>query len=236
MITIQTVPQTISTNADLLALASTSSADGLWLRAEQQSGGRGRMGRDWVSPPGNLYVSTLVRLRQGDPAAATLGFVGALALYEIAALYAPDAALQIKWPNDVTAGGAKLSGILLERTGDAVVIGIGVNLASHPDLSDRKTTSLAALTGTAPDVTFFLEGLAEAFHRLLDQWRGGDLDQIIKRWRVHAHPVGTLLKVSLPDGDRLEGFYDGLSDDGALRLRLADGAVRVIHAGDVFLV
>ena len=233
---IRTTPQTVSTNADVLALATAGAAEGLWLRAEQQTGGRGRMGRDWESPPGNLYVSTLVRLRPGDPAAATLGFVAALALHEIAALYAPDAVMQIKWPNDVMANGAKLSGILLERTGDAVVVGIGVNLASHPDLPDRKTTSIAALTGIAPDARFFLEGLTEVFQPLLSSWRGAGLPALLNRWRAAAHTVGTALKVSLPDGTAVDGSYDGLGDDGALRLRLADGTVRVIHAGDVFLV
>ncbi len=233
---IRTIPQTASTNADVLALAAAGAAEGLWLRAEQQTGGRGRMGRDWISPPGNLYVSTLVRLRPGDPVAATLGFVAAVALHEIAVFYAPDAVMQIKWPNDVMANGAKLSGILLERTGDAVVVGIGVNLVSHPDLPDRKTTSLAALTGIAPDAGFFLEGLTDAFQRLLSSWRGAGLPALLDRWRCAAHAVGTALKVSLSDGTAIDAFYDGLSDDGALRLRLADGTVRVIHAGDVFLV
>lgn len=239
MITINTVAQTTSTNADMLARAANGAPEGEWLRAETQTAGRGRMGRNWASPPGNLYASTLVRLRQGGPAAPTLGFVAALALFERVSLYATDAtdaAIQIKWPNDVMGNGAKLSGILLERIGDAVVIGIGLNLASHPDLPDRKTTSIAALTGTTPDAAIFLDGLADTFQRLLSDWRGSGFDALLARWRAAAHPLGTVLKVSLPSGDALSGIYDGLCDDGALCLRLADGAVRVIHAGDVFLV
>lgn len=220
----------------MLALAADGQGEGLWLRAERQTAGRGRMGRDWASPPGNLYTSTLVRLRSGDPPAATLGFVAAIALDKILGLYALDVPFHIKWPNDVMAAGAKLSGILLERAGDAVVVGIGVNLASHPDLSDRLTTSLAALTGSAPDPAIFLEYLTEAFAHAVAQWRSEGLAPVLMQWQARAHPVGSALKVSLPDGEQLNGLYEGLHADGALRLRLADGAVRVIHAGDVFLI
>jgi BirA family transcriptional regulator, biotin operon repressor / biotin---[acetyl-CoA-carboxylase] ligase len=206
------------------------------VRAERQTAGRGRMGRDWASPVGNLYASGLIRLRAGDPPAATLGFVAALALDKILSIYAPDAAFHIKWPNDVMANGAKLSGILLERAGDAVIVGIGVNLASHPKIPGRLTTSIAELTGTAADPATFLDYLAEAFGDILAQWRTEGLGPILSRWQERAHPVGASLSVSLPDGTSLEGVYEGLDPNGALKLRLADGAVRVIHAGDVFLV
>jgi BirA family transcriptional regulator, biotin operon repressor / biotin---[acetyl-CoA-carboxylase] ligase len=206
------------------------------VRAGRQTAGRGRMGRDWASPVGNLYASGLIRLRAGDPPAATLGFVAALALDKILSIYAPDAAFHIKWPNDVMANGAKLSGILLERAGDAVIVGIGVNLASYPKIPGRVTTSIADLTGTAPDPSTFLDDLAEAFGDILAQWRTEGLGPILSRWQERAHPVGAPLSVSLPDGTSLGGVYEGLDRTGALKLRLADGAVRVIHAGDVFLV
>jgi BirA family transcriptional regulator, biotin operon repressor / biotin---[acetyl-CoA-carboxylase] ligase len=206
------------------------------VRAERQTAGRGRMGRDWASPVGNLYASGLIRLRAGDPPAATLGFVAALALDKILSIYAPDAAFHIKWPNDVLAGGAKLSGILLERAGDAVIVGIGVNLASYPKIPGRVTTSIADLTGTAPDPATFLDYLAEAFGDILAQWRTEGLGPILSCWQERAHPVGAPLSVSLPDGTSLNGVYEGLGPDGALKLRLADGGVRAIHAGDVFLV
>jgi BirA family transcriptional regulator, biotin operon repressor / biotin---[acetyl-CoA-carboxylase] ligase len=206
------------------------------VRAGRQTAGRGRMGRDWASPVGNLYASGLIRLRAGDPPAATLGFVAALALDQILSIYAPDAAFHIKWPNDVMANGAKLSGILLERAGDAVIVGIGVNLASYPKIPGRVTTSIADLTGTAPDPATFLDDLAEAFGDILAQWRTEGLGPILSRWQERAHPVGAPLSVSLPDGTSLNGVYEGLGPDGALKLRLADGGVRAIHAGDVFLV
>ncbi|RZL52832.1 MAG: biotin--[acetyl-CoA-carboxylase] ligase, partial [Sphingomonas sp.] len=140
--TIRTVAETGSTNADMRLLARQGAEEGLWLRAERQTAGKGRLGRQWVSEPGNLYASTLVRLRPADPAPATLALVAAVALHRAVGVFLPDAA-RLKWPNDLLLGDAKLSGILLERSEDAVVVGIGVNLAHHPDLPDRATTSLA---------------------------------------------------------------------------------------------
>jgi BirA family transcriptional regulator, biotin operon repressor / biotin---[acetyl-CoA-carboxylase] ligase len=235
-ILIRTVAETASTNADVLVLAQAGEAEGLWLRAERQTAGRGRLGRDWASPTGNLYASHLVRLRPNDPPASTLGFVVAVALHDVLTLFAPMADFQIKWPNDVLASRGKLSGILLERTGDAVVIGVGVNLASHPDIPDRKTTSLAQLTSKAVDPAVFLDALAESFDRLLQQWRGGGWSIILQQWRAKAHPMGTALTVNLPDGTQYQGMYQGIDDTGILSLRLAGGEVRAIHAGDVFLV
>lgn len=226
---IRTVAATGSTNDDVAVLAREGAAEGLWLRAERQTGGKGRQGRVWVSPSGNLYASTLVRLRPGDPPSPTLALLAAVALHEAVALFAPGVA--IKWPNDLVAGGAKLAGILLERQGDWVVIGFGVNLAHHPDLPDRPATSVAALAGGAPDPAGFAETLAEVFARGLARWRSEGLAPVRAAWLAAAHPVGTALATS--EG---EGLFDGLDESGALRLRLADGTDRVIHAGDVFLL
>ena len=259
---IRTVAETGSTNADMLMLAGAGASEGLWLRAERQTGGRGRQGRAWSSPEGNLYASTLARLRPGDPQAATLALVTAVALEEVVRAYLPSfpregggpesrsassvaldprlrggiaGVLQIKWPNDLLLDGAKLSGILLERAGDAVVIGIGVNLAHHPTHLDRAVTSLAA-HGGVPDPADFIETLADAFARWLGIWRGEGLAPVRARWLDRAHPVGTALTARLPDGSAIDGLFQGLDDAGALILRLADGATRVIHAADVFLI
>jgi BirA family transcriptional regulator, biotin operon repressor / biotin---[acetyl-CoA-carboxylase] ligase len=219
-----------------LTLAKSGEGEGLWIRADRQTAGRGRLGREWVSPPGNLYASVLIRLRDSDPPAATLGFVAAVAVHMVLKLVAPNAGIRIKWPNDVVFDGAKLSGILLEREGDAVVTGIGVNLASHPDLPDRRTTSLFEVSGRQIEPDEFLEALAPIYGRVIDLWRTQSLENILSGWQARAHPIGTKLSVNLPDGARLDGEYEGLARDGALNLRLADGALRVIHAGDVFLV
>jgi BirA family biotin operon repressor/biotin-[acetyl-CoA-carboxylase] ligase len=226
---IRTVEETGSTNDDMAALARGGAPEGTWLRAERQRGGKGRQGRSWESPAGNLHASTLVRLRPGDPPAPTLALVAAVALHEIAAAEAPG--VVIKWPNDLLIGAAKLAGILLEREGEAVVAGFGVNLAHHPDLPDRPATSLAALAGDAPDPGLFAERLAEAFGRWLARWRQDGVAPIRHRWLEAAHPIGTALTTA--EG---EGLFDGLDEEGALRLRLADGTVRMLRAGDVFLL
>ncbi len=217
----------------MLVLAAEGATEGLWLRAVEQTAGRGRLGRSWSSPPGNLYTSTLVRLRSGDPNPATLALVAAVALDEALRSYGADA--WIKWPNDLFMGAAKLAGILLERSGEAVVVGIGVNLAHHPGGLERPTTSLAAHGLSAPDPDLLLQDLAEAFFRWLAIWRGG-LDPVRRRWLERAHPIGTALSVRVPDQPAIDGLFDGLDPEGALRLRLASGAVQVIHAGDVFLI
>lgn len=218
----------------MIALAAVGLEEGVWLRAERQTGGRGRLGRSWASPPGNLYASTLVRIRPSDPPAATLALVAAVALEETVSAYAPGMAL-LKWPNDVLIHGAKVSGVLLERAGNAVVIGIGVNLAHHPTDIDRRATSLAVYNvAVAPED--FVETLAEAFARWVECWRGQGVDAIRRRWVAHAHPIGTPLNVRLPDGEAIDGLFDGLDPGGALILRLADGTRRAIHAADVFLL
>ena len=195
------------------------------------------MGRDWISPPGNLYASTIVRLQPNDPSAASLAFVAAVAVYQTLKYYAPELSFQIKWPNDIlSAAGEKMCGMLLERSGDAVIAGIGVNLKSHPSGLERTVSSLQALGGHSPDPQIFLERLAAYFTNLLDQWRVHGLQAILSVWHQNAHPVGTMLLVNLPDGEVLNGQYDGLYDDGGLKLRLADGHIRAIHAADVFLI
>lgn len=224
---IRTVAETGSTNDDVAALARQGAGEGTWLRAGRQTGGKGRQGRRWDSPPGNLHASTLVRLRAGDPPAPGLALVAAVALQEVVAVYAP--AARIKWPNDILVDGAKLAGILLEREGGAVVIGFGVNLAHRPP--DLAAASLAEIAGAAPDPGSFVELLARDLSRWLARWRREGLAPIRAQWLAAAHPLGTPLATHAG-----EGLFDGLDESGALRLRLADGSARVIHAGDVFLI
>lgn len=232
---VRTIAETGSTNDDLAALARDGAPEGVWLRAERQTGGRGRRGREWHSPPGNLHASTLVRLRPGDPPAPTLALVAAVALHEVASAFADGTRIEIKWPNDLLVAGAKLSGILLERLDDAVVVGFGVNLAEHPDQTPRPAVSFGSL-GAAPDPALFLEALAESFARWVERWRAEGLAPIRARWLAAAHPPGTPLSTHTASGARIEGLFEGLDEDGALTLRLADGTVHVIHAGDVFLI
>lgn len=213
-------------------LARNGASEGLWLRAERQTAGKGRQGRAWQSPLGNLYVSTLVRTRAGEPSPATLALVAAVALDETARVFGIEPML--KWPNDLLVGGAKLSGILLERVGDAVILGFGVNLAHHPEDLDRLATSFAA-HGPAPDPQIFAETLAESFARWVSRWRDG-IAPVRERWLARAHPIDTALTARLADGSSIDGLFGGLDSEGALILRLADGTSHVIHAADVFLL
>ena len=143
----------------------------------------------------------------------------------------PGLPLLLKWPNDLLLGGRKLAGILLERQGDRVVAGFGVNLASAPDIPARPTAHLGGRT--SPQA--FAPLLASAMSRLLMLWRATESGDFAKAWLARAHPVGTELAVHGADSAVIRGRFAGIDPDGALRLRLDDGTVRTIHAGDVEL-
>jgi len=227
------VAETGSTNADLLAeiRAGHPREEGAWHVADRQNSGRGRHGRQWLDAPGNFMGSTLVRLRAGDPVATTLSLVAALAVYEVARTRLTDpSALICKWPNDVLLGGAKFCGILLEREGDNVVVGIGVNLAAAPQIEGRETRALGA-TERGRDA--FARDLAAIFARELTRWREDGLQSLFPRWLERAHPVGTRLATHDAQGSSIEGTFSGLAADGSLQLALASGQTRVIAAGEV---
>lgn len=234
---IRTVPETGSTNADLLTALreGTPPPEGEWLVADRQSAGRGRQGRGWQDGYGNFMGSTIVRTWSGQPPAPTLALVAGVALFgAVSQLVPPPSPVQLKWPNDLLIGRAKVAGILLEGAENAVVIGIGVNLVSAPDLPDRQTTALTAF-GPAPDRDAFAASLADHFARELDRWRTYGLEPLIRSWSAAGMARGASVRVHEPDGGIVEGAFDGLEPDGSMRLRLADGAARVIHAGDVML-
>ena len=193
------------------------------------------MGRHWESPEGNLYCSTVIRLRDGDPPPHTLALVAANAVH---ALLAPLCAgqVRIKWPNDVLVDGAKIAGILLERSGDAVVAGIGINVTGHPVGLDRPVTSLLAQGMPDGDAAALQVRLAELFAHWLAIWRVQGLDPVRAHWLANAHPAGTPMRVVPPDGAPVEGCFDTLDRDGMLILRLANGESRAIHAGDILLI
>lgn len=212
-------------------------AEGMWLRAETQVGGVGRLGRKWESPAGNLYCSTVVDIRPGDPSPSTLSFVTALAVHDMLkdqlGIGTP---VVLKWPNDVLVNDAKICGILLERVKDKVVVGIGINVLTAPELPDRATTSVHDANGqNGNDAAQVLDDLIPEFEKRLKQWRIFGLKSIFHEWQRAAHEKGTSLLVSGHDGEKIAGEYQGLNEDGALRLRKADGTLIVLHAGDVEL-
>lgn len=155
-----------------------------------------------------------------------------LALIRAVEAAAPATGLMLKWPNDLLLGPGKLGGILLERSGDRVVAGFGVNLAQAPALPDRPTSALSAIALVSPQA--FAPLLAAAFARELQRWRD-DPAGLIALWLESAHPLGSPLKVHGGPDETIAGRFDGLEPDGALRLRLESGEVRVIRAADVTL-
>jgi BirA family biotin operon repressor/biotin-[acetyl-CoA-carboxylase] ligase len=226
-----------STNDWLLEQAAVL-PDGQWVRADRQTAGRGRRGRVWSDGLGNLMTSVLVRAK--GPV-QQLSFVAAVALREaiLAATNGvqglspcPPEALRLKWPNDLLLQGRKLSGILLERSGDALVIGIGVNLASHPVIAERPATSLGA-EGIALGPRELHLALVDCFDEWRARWALHGFAPVRAEWLRHATGLGDRVVARLGD-EALEGRFDGLDGEGALLLRLDDGDVRAIHAGEVF--
>ena len=234
---IEFITETGSTSADLAARLRGGAypIEGSWLVADRQTAGKGRQGRAWHDGAGNFMGSTIVQHRSGDPEPATLALVAGLAVREAVAAQLPaDTGLILKWPNDLLVDGAKLAGILLERVGDAIVIGIGVNLVAAPVLPDRATVSLAAL-GKSPPRDAFATNLAAALAMELDRWRSYGVAPIVARWLTMAHPLGTPLLVGEPGEAPTEGLFAGLTAAGALQLRRSDGTIDIINAGEVRL-
>jgi BirA family biotin operon repressor/biotin-[acetyl-CoA-carboxylase] ligase len=196
-----------------------------------QDAGKGRQGRSWAAEDGNFFGSTLIELRPGDPAAQTLSLAAGLALAEAVDAAIPGQPLMLKWPNDVMLLGKKLAGILLERSGERIIAGFGVNLASAPDIPGRRTASLgAAITPQA-----FAPLLAGSFARLLGLWRQNDARVVVQAWLARAHLIGTRITVHAGAEESISGRFDGLEADGALRLRRDDGSLEIVRAGDVEL-
>jgi BirA family biotin operon repressor/biotin-[acetyl-CoA-carboxylase] ligase len=229
--------RTGSTNADLLAQLRGGEhvAEGTWLVADRQDAGRGRQGRSWFDGLGNFMGSTVVHRHPSDAAASSLALLVGMTLHEvIAPLVPPPHRAELKWPNDVLVGGAKLAGILLEGEGIAVVVGIGVNLAAAPELADRRTVALSAF-GPAPDRDTFAAALARQFVIELERWRNFGLEPLVRRWLAAGHAAGTALQVGESGEEPLCGTFTGLTADGALQLSMPDGTTRTIHAGEVRL-
>jgi BirA family biotin operon repressor/biotin-[acetyl-CoA-carboxylase] ligase len=227
-----------STNSEALARARAGETGPLWITARTQTAGRGRRGRTWVSEPGNLYATLLL----ADPApperAAQLSFVTALATYDAIAACAPALAarLAFKWPNDVLLDGAKLAGILIDAEGTRpllVAVGVGVNCRHHPVATDFPATDLAsAAAGVAVEALF--RALSLAMVDRLRQW-GEGFARIRSAWLDRAGGLGGELTARL--GTRqLTGRFEALDEAGQLLLRLPDGSLETIAAGEVFPV
>jgi BirA family biotin operon repressor/biotin-[acetyl-CoA-carboxylase] ligase len=220
-----------STMDELRRLAAEGAASGTVIHADEQVAGRGRMARKWFSPPGNLYLSILVRTGLPAVRSSELAFVTSVAVAETVRSLVPDrVTVRLKWPNDVLVSDAKISGVLLEQADDAVIIGIGLNILLAPTVEGYLTTTIAAQGGIAT-VDGTRDILLDRFKRLVTLWATDGFAPIRSAWLDLAHPVGTELKVSRPAGP-IVGRFAGLDLDGALLLDAADGRMRIL-AGDV---
>jgi BirA family transcriptional regulator, biotin operon repressor / biotin---[acetyl-CoA-carboxylase] ligase len=245
---LESLETTGSTNAEARLRAQHGEGGPLWITATAQMQGRGRHDRTWISPPGNLYASLLLRDPSPFEHAPQLAFVAALALRDAVALEAKTLApqLKFKWPNDLLLDGRKCAGILIEgeaaADGEAgkrfiVVIGIGVNCSSHPPTGEGSigfpATDLRAHgAAIAPEQLF--ARLSATMCRRVAQWdRGRGFPAILGDWLTHARGIGE--PIAVRNGDVvMQGRFVGLDHAGRLLLERPDGGITKIAAGDVF--
>ena len=217
-----------STNDEAGHLAEAGAAEGTVVWARAQTGGRGRRGRRWDSPVGNLYCSTVLRPDCPAPRAAELGFVAALA---VADMVPAGRVVRVKWPNDVMVDGGKIAGTLLEsaigQSGhvDYVVAGIGLNVGFAPQLPEMRYPG--ALLGSCVSVEQALERLTRGLAGRLDEWRRSGFEAVRRAWLAKAGPLGMEVDVKLSEGV-VRGRFAGIDREGALLLDADAGPRRVV--------
>lgn len=228
-----------STNDEARRLAGEGAPHGTVVWARSQSAGRGRRGRSWESPAGNLYATFLLRPDIPVDRATQAGFVAALALAETASHNLPGSrAVHCKWPNDILVDGEKIAGILLESSLaasgelDWLVIGCGLNCTSHPADSRWPATDLDRAGGGRKPVASILEDLAAAMERQLTVWQRDGFGPIRTAWLERAHAIGMTIRLLQGDVEH-QGRFTGLGDDGALLLDRGNGAAEPFRSGEV---
>jgi BirA family biotin operon repressor/biotin-[acetyl-CoA-carboxylase] ligase len=232
-----------STNTEAARQAALGAPEGLCVVAREQTAGRGRRERSWVSPKdAGLYLSVVLRPKFELRLWPLITLAAALAvrdaLGEVCGLEA-----DIKWPNDLLAGGRKLCGILAETAegprGRAVVLGVGVNLrrGSFPEELSDTATSVEEQTGRAPDAESLLAALTRALARRYETLHAHDgAEETLRDWQRHSsYAHGRRVRVALA-AETFEGTTRGLDPDGALRVETDEGTTRTVRAGDVSAV
>ena len=235
--------QTDSTNAEARRRAEAGETGPLWIAARRQTAGRGRRGRAWESADtGNLFTTLLTTTRKPPAEAAQVTFIAALAVADLLDRYAPPSVVTIKWPNDVMLAGRKACGILVESGAhDAgglwLAVGIGVNLAEAPAAAERPAAALShhlSADHVAPPTVERAAGeLAETFAIWMDRWETLGFQPVLDAWAARTPGLDGPAVARLGH-ETVEGRAEGVAPDGALRLRVADGSLRLISAGDVF--
>ncbi len=231
-----------STNLEAERLFHTRERLPFWVRADEQTAGRGRRGREWSSPAGNFYGTACYAFDGTPEAAAKLSFVAAIATAKALSAYTLTSQPSLKWPNDVLLGGRKVAGLLLEARPRRVLIGIGVNLVSHPEGGNIPATHLlahidpAALNSDEPEFTGpegFLAILARCFDTAFRNHLAYGFSATRADWMDLCHTIPGPVTVRLPH-ESFTGQAQSLLENGALRVTAQDGTIRDVHAGDVF--
>jgi BirA family transcriptional regulator, biotin operon repressor / biotin---[acetyl-CoA-carboxylase] ligase len=221
-----------STNTEALRLAEEGAPEFTLVTARRQSAGRGRRGRSFVSPAGNLFASIVLRPQRAQALVSQLSFVAAIAVGDLLDRLGVKGSIGFKWPNDVLVDGAKISGILLEGGGGHLVAGIGVNLAHYPGGTPYPVTSVLAKGGET-DVEQATTGLAEAFLSRYLLWLESGFEPVRQAWLARAVGLGREIRVTVRDGEVDTGIFSALDESGALVLTKADTS-RKITAGEIF--
>lgn len=228
-----------STNDEVVERAENGALEGLLVWAHRQRQGRGRSGRRWESPAGNLYCSVLLRPMAQPSIAAQLVFVVGIAVREcVAQLVEDDRTVLCKWPNDILIDGAKVAGILLEAVAEGettrVVVGIGVNVAEHPDETVHPATDLFAHAEENVTAAAVLELLAPTLVSWYHTWQTEGFEPIREAWLAHAAGLGETVAARLPNYE-LHGEFVSLDEHGALELRTPDEETHLVTVGEVFI-
>jgi BirA family biotin operon repressor/biotin-[acetyl-CoA-carboxylase] ligase len=220
-----------STNDEARRLAAEGAPHGTVVHADEQTAGRGRLSHSWFSPPGNLYVSILLRTGQCAARAAELSLLAALAVADtVEALLPRQVRAMLKWPNDVLINGAKIAGILLEHIDEATIMGIGLNVLVAPSNAAYKTTTIVANGGIA-SVDGARDILLDRLGHHLSAWQADGFAPIRAQWLSRSYPLGAAIRASSA-GEPVAGHFAGLDLDGALLLDTPHGRQRIV-AGDV---
>ncbi|HUB48170.1 MAG TPA: biotin--[acetyl-CoA-carboxylase] ligase [Acetobacteraceae bacterium] len=222
-----------STNDEARRLVEAGAPHGTVVHADEQTAGRGRFSRRWISPPGNLYVSIVLRPELPAARNVELGFLAALAVADaVDALLPRQVRAALKWPNDVLVRDGKIAGILLEQAGEALILGIGLNVLHAPSGLSYRVSTIVGCGGLAT-VDGTREKLLDALGRWLAIWQTDGFAAVRAAWLARAHPPGSSLSVRLPDRF-VTGLFLGIDTDGTLLLDTPQGRARII-AGDVTL-
>jgi BirA family biotin operon repressor/biotin-[acetyl-CoA-carboxylase] ligase len=216
-----------STNDEAWRLANSAAPHGTVVHADEQTSGRGRFTRRWFSPPGNLYLSIILRLGPAQARCTELGFVTALAVADaVDALLPRRIRAKLKWPNDVLVNGGKIAGILIEQANDVTVVGIGVNILHAPHDAPYHVATLAGNGGLAT-VDGARERLLHALDAWLNIWQQEGFAPVRTAWLARAQPAGVPLSVMV-GGQKINGTFAGLDTDGAMLLETSDGRQRIV--------